>query len=124
MFSEVALGQKTNKITADLDAKKEKKRKEKWLTLAVIVFLELHLLQQPIEVKKWLKANKKKGMIRFYGCPAEEGGSGKAYLVSKDANAALPWHPSDANDANPGSALANKSAKFRFHVIASHAGMA
>ena len=81
-----------------------------------------------IEVKNWLITNKKKGTIRFYGCPAEEGGSGKVYLVReglfKDVDVALHWHPSDANDANPGSALANKSAKFRFHGIASHAGMA
>lgn len=81
-----------------------------------------------IEVKNWLKTNKKKGTIRFYGCPAEEGGSGKVYLVREglfnDVDAALHWHPGDANDANPGSALANKSAKFRFYGIASHAGMA
>ena len=81
-----------------------------------------------IEVKNWLKTNKKKGTIRFYGCPAEEGGSGKVYLVReglfKDVDIALHWHPSDANDANPGSALANKSAKFRFYGVASHAGMA
>ncbi len=81
-----------------------------------------------IEVKNWLKANKKKGTIRFYGCPAEEGGSGKVYVVReglfKDVDIALHWHPSDANDANPGSALANKSAKFRFYGTASHAGMA
>jgi aminobenzoyl-glutamate utilization protein B len=81
-----------------------------------------------IEVKNWLKTNKKKGTIRFYGCPAEEGGSGKVYLVREglfnDVDTALHWHPADANDANPGSALANKSAKFRFYGIASHAGMA
>ena len=81
-----------------------------------------------IEIKNWLKTNKKKGTIRFYGCPAEEGGSGKVYLVREglfnDVDAALHWHPGDANDANPGSALANKSAKFRFYGIASHAGMA
>lgn len=81
-----------------------------------------------IEVKNWLKTNKKKGTIRFYGCPAEEGGSGKVYLVREglfsDVDSALHWHPGDANDANPGSALANKSAKFRFYGTASHAGMA
>lgn len=81
-----------------------------------------------IEVKNWLQTNHKKGTIRFYGCPAEEGGSGKVYLVREglfnDVDVALHWHPSDANDANPGSALANKSAKFRFYGIASHAGMA
>ena len=34
-----------------------------------------------IGVKKWLVSNNKKGTLRFYGCPAEEGGSGKVYLV-------------------------------------------
>lgn len=81
-----------------------------------------------IEVKNWLKANKKKGTIRFYGCPAEEGGSGKVYLVReglfRDVDAALHWHPSDENDANAGSALANKSAKFRFYGVSSHAAIA
>ena len=81
-----------------------------------------------IEVKNWLKANKKKGTIRFYGCPAEEGGSGKVYLVREglfhDVDAALHWHPNDENDANAGSALANKSAKFRFYGISSHAAIA
>jgi aminobenzoyl-glutamate utilization protein B len=81
-----------------------------------------------IEVKNWLKANKKKGTIRFYGCPAEEGGSGKVYLVReglfRDVDAALHWHPSDENDANAGSALANKSAKFRFYGRSSHAAIA
>lgn len=81
-----------------------------------------------IEVKNWLKANEKKGTIRFYGCPAEEGGSGKVYLVRdglfRDVDAALHWHPSDENDANAGSALANKSAKFRFYGVSSHAAIA
>ena len=81
-----------------------------------------------IEVKNWLKANKKKGTIRFYGCPAEEGGSGKVYLVREgvfnDVDAALHWHPNDTNNANAGSALANKSAKFRFYGVSSHAAIA
>ena len=34
-----------------------------------------------IAVKDWMKANKIQGTIRFYGCPAEEGGSGKVYMV-------------------------------------------
>jgi aminobenzoyl-glutamate utilization protein B len=34
-----------------------------------------------IAVKNWLVANKKSGTIKFYGCPAEEGGSGKVYMV-------------------------------------------
>ena len=32
-----------------------------------------------ISTKEWLEANKSKGTIRFYGTPAEEGGSGKVF---------------------------------------------
>ncbi|NAY93191.1 amidohydrolase [Muricauda sp. JGD-17] len=78
-----------------------------------------------IAVKNWLKSNKKQGTIRFYGCPAEEGGSGKVYMVREgvfnDVDAALHWHPSSQNAASAGAALANKSAKFRFHGVSAHA---
>lgn len=78
-----------------------------------------------IAVKDWLTANQKQGTIRFYGCPAEEGGSGKVYMVREglfnDVDIALHWHPGDENEANAGAALANKSAKFRFHGISAHA---
>jgi aminobenzoyl-glutamate utilization protein B len=78
-----------------------------------------------ISVKDWMTANKIKGTIRFYGCPAEEGGSGKVYMVREgvfdDVDVALHWHPGSANAASAGAALANKSAKFRFHGISAHA---
>ncbi|MEX0313801.1 MAG: amidohydrolase [Allomuricauda sp.] len=78
-----------------------------------------------IAVKDWMKQNKVKGTIRFYGCPAEEGGSGKVYMVREglfnDVDVALHWHPGDGNSASAGAALANKSAKFRFHGISAHA---
>jgi len=78
-----------------------------------------------IHVKKWLEESGTKGTIRFYGTPAEEGGAGKVYLVRAgmfdDVDAVLHWHPSSGNSANAASSLANKSAKFRFHGIASHA---
>ncbi|MEO0527809.1 MAG: amidohydrolase, partial [Bacteroidota bacterium] len=78
-----------------------------------------------IAVKNWMKSNDVKGTIRFYGCPAEEGGSGKVYMVReglfKDVDIALHWHPSSQNAASAGAALANKSAKFRFHGISAHA---
>ena len=78
-----------------------------------------------IAVKEWLQDSGQPGTIRFYGCPAEEGGSGKVYMVRAglfdDLDAALHWHPDDSNNANPGAALANKSAKFRFHGISAHA---
>lgn len=81
-----------------------------------------------IAVKDWLVSSGKQGTIRFYGCPAEEGGSGKVYMVRAglfdDVDVALHWHPGSNNDADAGAALANKSAKFRFHGISAHAAAA
>lgn len=78
-----------------------------------------------IAVKEWIETNKIKGTIRFYGCPAEEGGSGKVYMVRdglfNDVDIALHWHPGAQNAASAGAALANKSAKFRFNGISAHA---
>jgi aminobenzoyl-glutamate utilization protein B len=78
-----------------------------------------------IEVKEWLKNSGHSGTIRLYGTPAEEGGAGKVYMVRAglfdDVDAVLHWHPSSVNAARPSSSLANKSAKFRFYGIASHA---
>lgn len=78
-----------------------------------------------IAVKDWMQANKIKGTVRFYGCPAEEGGSGKVYMVREglfnDVDVALHWHPGASNRASAGAALANKSAKFRFYGISAHA---
>lgn len=78
-----------------------------------------------ISVKNWMKENNITGTIRFYGCPAEEGGSGKVYMTRAglfdDVDTVLHWHPSSVNAANPGAALANKSAKFRFYGVSAHA---
>ena len=78
-----------------------------------------------IEVKNWLVANKKSGTIRFYGTPAEEGGSGKVYMVRdglfSDVDVVLHWHPGASNSAGWGNSLSNKSGKFRFYGVASHA---
>jgi len=78
-----------------------------------------------VAVKNWLIKTGTTGTIRLYGTPAEEGGSGKVYMVRaglfRDVDIVMHWHPSDRNDASPASSLANKSAKFRFHGIAAHA---
>lgn len=81
-----------------------------------------------IAVKEWLVVNNKEGRIRFYGTPAEEGGSGKVYMVRaglfNDVDIALHWHPGAKNSASAGAALANKSAKFRFYGVSAHAAAA
>jgi len=78
-----------------------------------------------IAVKEWLAGSGRPGTVRLYGSPAEEGGAGKVYLVRaglfKDVDVTLHWHAGAANDASPGSSLANKSAKFRFHGVSAHA---
>ncbi len=76
-------------------------------------------------VKQWMEQNNIQGTLRFYGTPAEEGGAGKVYMVREglfdDVDAVLHWHPGSSNSASAASSLANKSAKFRFYGIASHA---
>lgn len=81
-----------------------------------------------IAVKNWLKQTGKPGTIKVIGSPAEEGGSGKVFLVREgifsDTDVAMHWHPSDQNIANPLSALANISGKIRFRGVSAHAASA
>ncbi len=81
-----------------------------------------------VAVKEWLASSGHAGTIRFYGTPAEEGGSGKVYMLRAglfdDVDAVVSWHPGDRNEATPGSTLANITAKFRFHGVSAHAAAA
>jgi len=81
-----------------------------------------------IAVRHWLERNQVRGTIRLYGTPAEEGGSGKVYLVRaglfENVDIVLHWHPADRNSANASSTLANKSARFKFHGESAHAAAA
>ena len=78
-----------------------------------------------IAVKEYMKANNVKGTLRFYGTPAEEGGSGKVYMVRdglfNDVDVVVHWHPGASNSASFGTSLANKSGKFRFYGVSAHA---
>ncbi|MHB2267716.1 amidohydrolase [Aliihoeflea sp. PC F10.4] len=80
-----------------------------------------------IAVAKWLEENGVEGQVRLYGTPAEEGGSGKVYMVREglfdDVDVVLHWHPSSQNSAGQGRSLANVSAKIRFHGESAHAAM-
>ena len=81
-----------------------------------------------IAVKHWLEETGNPGVIRLVGTPAEEGGSGKVYLVRAgafdDVDVAIHWHADAENWAGARGSLANRSAKFRFHGISAHAAMA
>ena len=78
-----------------------------------------------IAIKDLMVAGKLKGTIKVYGCPAEEGGSGKVFMVRaglfNGVDAMIHWHPDDVNAITTTSALANKSAKFKFYGISAHA---
>jgi aminobenzoyl-glutamate utilization protein B len=84
-------------------------------------------LAAAVAVKEWL-ASGHSGTLRYYGTPAEEGGSGKVYMVQaglfKDVDAIVSWHPGDRNEASPTSSTANITGKFRFHGVAAHAAAA
>jgi len=78
-----------------------------------------------IAIAEQIKAGQLKGTVRFYGCPAEEGGSGKTFMVRAglfdDCDAALHWHPSSRNSAGDGSCLSRAAVKFRFRGKSAHA---
>lgn len=73
----------------------------------------------------YLKENKKQGTVVLAGCPAEEGGSGKAYMaragVFDGMDIALTWHPGGGNAVITGSFQANCQVYFRFKGVSSHA---
>jgi aminobenzoyl-glutamate utilization protein B len=75
-----------------------------------------------------IRAGKIKGTLRYYGCPAEEGGSGKVFMVRAglfdDCAAVLHWHPASQNRAGDRTCLARMAVKFRFYGTSSHAAAA
>lgn len=64
---------------------------------AAITFLGPGALPEPMGMKKYLEETGKEGTVIFYGCPAEEGGSGKAFMAREGCfdvlDAALAWAP-------------------------------
>lgn len=82
-------------------------------------------VQAALSIAEWLKESGTPGRIRLYGTPAEEGGSGKVYMVRAglfdDVDIALHWHADDENSAAARTTLANRSAKFRFTGVSAHA---
>ena len=76
-------------------------------------------------VKDYLVANGLPCTIRYYGCPGEEGGSGKTFMardgVFDDLDAAFCWHAGSFNAVMSVKTLANIQVYFRFKGQASHA---
>lgn len=76
-------------------------------------------------LKGYLEANRLPGRVRYYGCPAEEGGAAKGFMVRAgafdDVDVAISWHPSGFSGVNPPISLANTRIDFSFHGRSSHA---
>jgi aminobenzoyl-glutamate utilization protein B len=81
-----------------------------------------------LSLADYLDTHPNQGSLKVFGTPAEEGGSGKVYMVKagvfENVDVALHWHPSDSTSSSPSSSLANKSGKFRFYGVAAHAAAA
>ena len=82
-------------------------------------------LAAAVALKEHLAASGASGTVRYYGCPAEEGGGGKVFLARDrlfdGVDAAVTWHPGDLNRVMSASTLANIEAYFRFAGVSSHA---
>jgi aminobenzoyl-glutamate utilization protein B len=78
-----------------------------------------------IALKNWLEETGTPGRVRYYGCPAEEGGSAKSFMVKrgafKDCDIAITWHPGSIATVVTGSSLAAARVDFEFFGKASHA---
>lgn len=79
-------------------------------------------------VKDWLAERGIKGRVRYYGCPAEEGGAAKTFMVRDgvfaDVDAAISWHPAPFSGVNEAHSLAILLMDFSFTGRASHAAAA
>ncbi|QUS36148.1 amidohydrolase [Falsirhodobacter algicola] len=79
-------------------------------------------------LKDWLAETGTPGRVRYYGCPAEEGGAAKAFMVRDgafdDVDAAITWHPATMTKVDEAQSLANTRMDFTFTGRASHAAAA
>jgi aminobenzoyl-glutamate utilization protein B len=79
-------------------------------------------------VKDYLASHGLEGRVRYFGCPAEEGGSSKGFMVRAgafdDVDLAISWHPAAFTGVNRPFSLACAEIEFTFHGRASHAAAA
>ena len=78
-----------------------------------------------IILKRYLETHSVPGTVFLYGCPGEEGIASKTFFardgIWKDLDAALTWHPSDANEVVTGSSNSCIQIRYDYHGVASHA---
>jgi len=83
-------------------------------------------LAAAVACRDYLREHNLPGTIKYFGCPGEEGGSGKAFMARAhlfdDLDVAISWHSSSMTKVMTGSSLANIQVYYRFTGRASHAG--
>lgn len=76
-------------------------------------------------MKNWLAESGLPGRVRYYGCPAEEGGAAKSFMARAGAfdgvDVAITWHPSPHHEVAKPLSLANTRMDFFFTGRSSHA---
>ncbi|MGJ9386046.1 M20 family metallopeptidase [Salipaludibacillus sp. CF4.18] len=81
-----------------------------------------------VAVKEYMEKHHLPGTVRYYGCPAEESGDGKTFMVRDgvfaDVDFALTWHPAPVNGIAVMNALATYQVYFKFKGRAAHAAAA
>ena len=82
-------------------------------------------LAAAIAVKDYLQSTGREGTVIYFGCPGEEGGSGKAFMAREglfdNVDAAISWHPASYNGTWTVSTLANYQVSYRFYGTSAHA---
>lgn len=78
--------------------------------------------------KEYLEKSGKKGTVKYFGCPGEESGSGKAFMardgIFHGVDAFLTWHPFTETRIWGNGTLANFQLYFHFKGKTSHAAAA
>ena len=84
-------------------------------------------LAAALAVKRYLEENHLPGTVKFFGCPAEEGGSGKGFMarsgVFDGVDVAFSWHPGEVNSVSTEGTMSNYQICYHFYGISSHAAM-
>lgn len=76
-------------------------------------------------VKDYLQKSGHEGTVIFFGCPGEEGGSGKAFMAREKLwtklDAALSWHPDSVNEVRTGTNNSSIQVLYKFKGVPAHA---
>ena len=81
-----------------------------------------------VAIKDYMSEKNVAGTIKLFGCPAEESGSGKAFMARAGLfdglDSLLTWHPMTETSIWGFSSLANYQVYFQFKGISAHAAAA